>query len=91
MLSRDREEFNRHTQLDRSFSLEELTRQAVQQLERKIILKVLEANNWTRKRSARALNISYRALIYKIRQAGMPSKTRARRAQSPVQSPLPTD
>jgi two-component system response regulator AtoC len=54
-------------------SLKKLTRQAVQELERKIILRVLQANHWNRKRAARALNISYRALLYKIKDVGLPA------------------
>ena len=58
-----------------SVSLKEITRQAVQELERKIILQVLQANHWNRKVSARKLKISYRALLYKIHQAGLPSRS----------------
>jgi two-component system, NtrC family, response regulator AtoC len=54
--------------------LKKVTRQAVQELESKIILSVLEANRWNRKRTASALKISYRALLYKIRRAGLPPK-----------------
>lgn len=54
--------------------LKKVTRQAVNDLERKIILSVLEANRWNRKRTASALKISYRALLYKIRRAGLPPK-----------------
>jgi two-component system response regulator AtoC len=54
--------------------LKKVTRQAVHDLERKIILSVLEANRWNRKRTALALKISYRALLYKIRRAGLPRK-----------------
>jgi len=54
--------------------LKKVTGQAVQDLERRIILSVLEANRWNRKRTASALKISYRALLYKIRQAGLPRK-----------------
>jgi len=54
--------------------LKKVTRQAVHDLERKIILSVLEANHWNRKRTATALKISYRALLYKIRRAGLPRK-----------------
>jgi two-component system response regulator AtoC len=55
--------------------LKELTRQAVLDLERKVILQVLQANHWNRKQAARKLKISYRALLYKIRQAGLPSRS----------------
>ena len=48
------------------------TRQATHALERKIILKVLHNHHWNRKQAARTLNISYRALLYKIRDAGLP-------------------
>jgi len=63
--------------------LKKLTRQAVLDMERKIILRVLEANHWNRKRTASALRISYRALLYKIRQAGLPPK------RSRLQPPSP--
>ena len=59
--------------------LKKVTRQAVQELERKIILSVLEENRWNRKRAASELKISYRALLYKIRQAGLPPKRSPRR------------
>jgi two-component system response regulator AtoC len=55
--------------------LKEMTRQAVLDLERKVILQVLQANHWNRKQAARKLKISYRALLYKIRQAGLPSRS----------------
>jgi two-component system, NtrC family, response regulator AtoC len=66
---------------DGPISLKKATRQAVQELERKIILKTLAANSWNRRRAARALDISYRALLYKIRQAGLPPKRAGRRAE----------
>src|SRR6202163_3243454 len=66
--------------------LKKVTRQAVHDLERKIILSVLEANHWNRKRTASALKISYRALLYKIRRAGLPPK---RAMNIPAAEPLP--
>src|SRR6202049_2169219 len=60
--------------LEGQIHIKKVTRQAVHDLERKIILSVLEANRWNRKRTAIALKISYRALLYKIRRAGLPSK-----------------
>ena len=51
--------------------LKDLTRQAVGQLERRIILKVLNANHWNRRKTADMLQISYRALLYKIRDNGI--------------------
>jgi len=55
-------------------ALKKVTRQAVRELEGRIILKVLQAHSWNRKQAARALSISYRALLYKIHQAGLPSR-----------------
>ena len=55
-------------------SLKTLTKNAVRELERKIILGVLYDNNWNRKRAAQILKISYRALFYKIKDAGVPNK-----------------
>jgi len=57
-----------------SISLKRITQQAVLEVERKVILKTLEAHRWNRKRAARALNISYRALLYKIQHAGLSSR-----------------
>ena len=48
------------------------TKRAVQQLERRIILGVLQAHKWNRTKTARSLDISYRALLYKIKEAGLP-------------------
>jgi two-component system, NtrC family, response regulator AtoC len=55
-------------------SLKELTRQAVRQLERRVILSALEANHWNRRAVSRALGISYAALLYKMREAGVPAR-----------------
>lgn len=57
-----------------SVSLKEVTREATQALERKIILKTLQETQWNRRRTARVLNISYRALLYKIKAAGLLSE-----------------
>jgi two-component system, NtrC family, response regulator AtoC len=54
--------------------LRKIAQQAAREAERRIILQVLEASEGNRKRAARALNLSYRALLYKIRGAGIPPK-----------------
>lgn len=54
--------------------LKELSRAATREFERKVILKVLDANHWNRRTAARFLNISYRALLYKMRDAGITSE-----------------
>jgi two-component system response regulator AtoC len=73
--------FSADISVDGPISLKKITRQAVRELERKIILKVLQHHHWNRKQAARALSISYRALLYKIRDAGLPSNRTPRRAQ----------
>ena len=70
---------------DGAVSLKKVTRQAVRELEREVILRSLQANNWNRKRVARALSISYRALLYKIRNAGIASP----RSKAPVETLSP--
>jgi transcriptional regulator with PAS, ATPase and Fis domain len=73
--------FNSEIPIDGQISLKKVTRQAVRELERKIILKVLQNHHWNRKQAARTLSISYRALLYKIRDAGLPSNRTARRRE----------
>ncbi len=70
--------------LDGPISLKKVTRQATRDLERKIILKVLQNHHWNRKKAAKALNISYRALLYKIRDAGLPANRTARKPAEPA-------
>ena len=60
--------------LDGPVSLKKLTRQTVRKLEARIILNALHANNWNRKKAARALGISYRALLYKLKEVGIPQR-----------------
>lgn len=55
--------------------LKHIAKDAIQRMEREVILRVLQENRWNRRRAAEALNISYRALIYKIREAGLSQKT----------------
>jgi two-component system response regulator AtoC len=52
-------------------SLKEIGRRASQAAEREAIGKTLEQTGWNRVRAARLLRISYRALLYKIKQAGL--------------------
>jgi two-component system response regulator AtoC len=66
----------------------------VHELERKVILKVLQQHHWNRKQAARTLGISYRALLYKIRDAGLPSNRALRLQQAEKNKPAadgPTD
>jgi two-component system response regulator AtoC len=54
-------------------SLKEITRAARRGLERAIILKVLQANGWSRLKTAKWLNISYRSLLYKLQESKIPA------------------
>ena len=49
-------------------SLKEASREASRKAERELILKALERTRWNRKRTARELQISYKALLYKLKQ-----------------------
>ena len=51
--------------------LKSLVRGLKDEAEMKAIVRTLEMTNWSRKESARILNISYKALLYKIRQYGI--------------------
>ena len=82
LVAREPDFFNPEISLDGPISLKKVTRQAVRELERKIILKVLQQHHWNRKQAARTLSISYRALLYKIRDAGLPSNRALRLRQA---------
>ncbi|MGA3212361.1 MAG: sigma-54 dependent transcriptional regulator [Terriglobales bacterium] len=69
--SRTAEQYEAEIPLDSSLPLKKVTREAVRNLESKIILNALQANHWNRKRAARVLKISYRALLYKLKQTGL--------------------
>jgi len=59
--------------------LKSIAQQVTRRMEHDVILKVLQANHWNRRRTAEVLKISYRALLYKVRQAGLPAKRPARK------------
>jgi two-component system response regulator AtoC len=88
LLPRKQQIYDDDISVDGPISLKKVTRQAVLELERKIILKVLQANHWNRKRAARALSISYRALLYKIRDVGLPAVRGRNRPEAPSDAPV---
>jgi len=53
--------------------LRRVAAQARRELEREVILKTLKTYNWNRRKTAEALRISYRTLLYKVREAGLQS------------------
>jgi DNA-binding NtrC family response regulator len=53
---------------------------------------ILQNCHWNRKQAARALSISYRALLYKIRDAGLPSNRTVKREEADArQADTPKD
>lgn len=63
-------------EFDDSIPLKRITKQVLREVERQIIWKALHRHNWNRKRAAKALHISYRALLYKVKDArfGVPEQ-----------------
>jgi two-component system, NtrC family, response regulator AtoC len=51
-------------------SLKQAARAASREAERELILKVLTRTRWNRRRAAQELQISYKALLYKLKQIG---------------------
>lgn len=77
--------------LAKPVSLKEITKSATRGLERDIILRVLQANGWSRQKTAKWLNISYRSLLYKLQESetgallGRPAKPKSSgRMSSPL-------
>ena len=52
-------------------SLKDIGRKAAQAAEREAIVRMLEETRWNRVKAAKALSISYRALLYKLKDAGL--------------------
>ena len=52
-------------------TLKEISRGAARQAERKAILSVLESTRWNKSQAAKILKISYKALLYKIKDCGI--------------------
>jgi two-component system, NtrC family, response regulator AtoC len=51
-------------------SLKEVSRAASREAEKELILKALTRTRWNRRRAAQELQISYKALLYKLKQIG---------------------
>jgi DNA-binding NtrC family response regulator len=54
-----------------SYSLKEISRCAAREAERDLIAKMLQHTRWNRKETAEILGISYKALLYKIKENGL--------------------
>jgi len=71
---RKQPEFTYEAGEDGNIPLKRIAQQVTRRMEHDVILKVLQQNHWNRRKTAEALKISYRALLYKVRQAGLPAK-----------------
>lgn len=85
--NKDKDTVNNGDGSTKQITLKRIAKDVIQQMEKKVILESLRANQWNRRKTAQALKISYRALIYKIRDAGLISR-RAAMHQSRSLSPL---
>ena len=68
-------------------TLKRLSKDAIREMEKNVILETLRANQWNRRKTAQALKISYRALIYKIQDAGLVSR-RASTQRAQTEGPV---
>ena len=50
-------------------SLKDIARQAAREAERELIFRTLQQTRWNRREAAEILGISYKALLYKIKEA----------------------
>ncbi len=78
----------RISKLTSGMPLKRIAKAAIQELERNVILESLRAHQWNRRKTAAALQISYRALIYKIRDAGLTSRRPIRATVPSSDNPL---
>jgi two-component system response regulator AtoC len=54
-----------------NYSLKEIARTAARQAEHELICRMLQQTHWNRKEAAERLGISYKALLYKIKESGL--------------------
>src|SRR5437667_937606 len=70
--------------LDATIPLKRIAKQAIREMEGNLILNALRENKWNRRKPALTLNIRHRALIYKIREAGLSPKNSRKAPQAKV-------
>jgi len=59
-------------------SLKKVHREAARGAEAKVITKALEMTNYNRKKAAQLLNVSYKSLLYKIKECGIHKRPKSR-------------
>jgi two-component system response regulator AtoC len=77
---------HRHATVDnhKTRSLKAAAREASRNVERELILSSLERTHWNRKRTARELQISYKALLYKLKQLDIDAGPDVAKESAPV-------
>lgn len=73
---------NRQNGNRRTPSLKQATRVASTQIERQLISEAMVATGGNRRRAADELGISYKALLYKLKQAGEPTQAKVKPAEA---------
>ena len=68
--------------------LKAIARQAARDAERLVIAETLDRVHWNRAKAARILQISYKALLYKIVDCGLGSKAAPQPAAEPIAKPV---
>ena len=51
--------------------MKDISRHAAREAERELIFRMLQHTRWNRKEAAEMLGISYKALLYKIKENGL--------------------
>ncbi len=88
LVAREPDFFNPEIDLDGPISLKKLTRQATRELERKVILKVLQAHHWNRKQAARAFEHQLSSVAIQDSRCGTaPNRTSRRRVDAAEAAP----
>ncbi len=71
-----------------AISLKDIARQAARDAERVAIKEVLDRVHWNRAKAARLLQISYKALLYKIVQCGLVTPEERAQEKEPAKEPI---
>jgi len=67
----------------RNGARKDISRKPISAASKALILKVLQANRWNRRKTAQDLHMMYRSLLYKLRQAGISQPRRGHRGFPP--------
>jgi DNA-binding NtrC family response regulator len=64
-------DFNFMFAVDGPVDMKAITRDAVRRIEKQVIQSTLNRYNWNRRKAAKALKLSYRGLLYKMKEANL--------------------